>query len=60
MTKSALDAIPGIGEKKRMALLTAFGSVKDIADVDEAELAKVAGKTVARKVKQILDPTAPQ
>lgn len=41
--ESALDEIPGIGEKKKRALLTAFGSVRDLAGVPEEQIASVAG-----------------
>ncbi|MFQ6172546.1 excinuclease ABC subunit UvrC [Oryzobacter sp. R7] len=43
MTTSALDGIPGLGEKRRKALLRAFGSVKRIRSASVDELAAVPG-----------------
>lgn len=43
MTASALDGIPGLGEKRRKALLAHFGSVKRIRAASAEELADVAG-----------------
>ena len=47
---SKLDAIPGVGEKRRGALLKSFRSVKAVAAATEAELAAVVGKKTARAV----------
>ena len=41
--QSELDQIPGIGEKRRRALLTYFGSVKRIGEASIEEIAKVQG-----------------
>jgi excinuclease ABC subunit C len=41
--RSALDGIPGLGEKKAAALLRHFGSVKAIATATEEELRAVPG-----------------
>ena len=43
MTKSALDGIPGLGEKRRQTLLRTFGSVKKIRQATVEELAEVSG-----------------
>ncbi len=43
MTSSALDSVPGLGEKRRKALLSAFGSVKRVRAASIEELAGVAG-----------------
>jgi len=43
MTSSQLDGIPGLGEKRRTALLKQFGSVKRIRGASVDELAGVAG-----------------
>ena len=43
MTTSRLDGIPGLGEKRRKALLKAFGSVKRIGAASVEELAAVPG-----------------
>lgn len=56
MTKSKLDYIEGIGEKKRTALLKKFGSVKKIKEADIKELIKVQGinEKLAKKLKEEL------
>ncbi len=43
MTASALDAVPGLGEHRRKALLTRFGSVKRLMDASVEEIATVPG-----------------
>lgn len=43
--KSMLDDVPGIGEKRKKALLRHFGSVKRIREAGEDELAEVSGMT---------------
>ena len=43
MTTSRLDGIPGLGEKRRKALLKRFGSVKRIRAASVEELADVPG-----------------
>jgi excinuclease ABC subunit C len=40
---SALDQIPGIGPKKRQALLKAFGSVRDLLAATDEDIAAVSG-----------------
>jgi excinuclease ABC subunit C len=56
MTKSKLDYIYGIGEKKRMALLKEFGTVSKIKEASIEELTKVKGITesLANKIKEEL------
>ena len=44
---SALDGIAGVGEKRRNALLKAFGSLKAIKNATEDELAKTVPANVA-------------
>jgi excinuclease ABC subunit C len=53
---SQLDSIPGIGPKRRQALLKAFGSVKNIRQADVEAIAAVPGmnRTLAETVKSIL------
>lgn len=53
---SALDNIPGIGQKRKRALLRQFGSVKAIRNASVEELAAVKGmsKGTALKIKDIL------
>jgi excinuclease ABC subunit C len=43
MTTSALDAVPGLGETRRKALLAKFGSVKRLAGAGAEEIASVPG-----------------
>ena len=42
VSASALDRIPGIGPKRKVALLAHFGSVKRLCQADAAEVAAVA------------------
>ena len=53
MTKSALDYIEGIGEKKRQMLLKKFGSVKKIkeASIDELLMCKGISEELAKRIK---------
>ena len=56
MTKSKLDYIEGIGEKKRTALLKKFGSVAKIKEASIEEICEVKGinKELANKIKEEL------
>ena len=56
MTKSKLDYIEGIGEKKRTELLKKFGSVKKIKEADIEELIKIKGinENLAKRLKEEL------
>lgn len=56
MSKSALDEIEGIGEKKKEALLKAFDSIEKIREADISELTKIKGinEELARKIKENL------
>lgn len=56
MTKSKLDEIAGVGEKKREELLKKFGSVKKIKEATVEEIAEVKGINLklAQKIKQEL------
>jgi excinuclease ABC subunit C len=51
--QSALDTIPGIGPKRKKALLRKFGSVRGIRDASVEEIAATVGFTaaLAEKVK---------
>ncbi len=46
-TVSALDAIPGVGEKTRIALMTHFKSLKRIKEADIEDIADVVGPAKA-------------
>lgn len=52
IAKSPLDDIPGIGPKKKKALLMRFGSAKDVAGAGVKDLQEVEGisKAVAEKI----------
>jgi excinuclease ABC subunit C len=52
--QSALDTIPGIGPKRKKALLKKFGSVKAIREAEVDEIASTVGFTraLAEKVKE--------
>lgn len=56
MTKSKLDYIDGIGEKKRTALLKEFGSVANIKEASVEDLTKIKGinESLAKKLKEEL------
>lgn len=56
MTKSKLDYINGIGEKKRIELLKKFGTLKKIKEATIEEIAEVKGVNLklAEKIKQEL------
>ena len=49
-TQSALETIPGIGEKRADELLRHFGSIKKIREASEEDLAAVVGKALAGKL----------
>jgi excinuclease ABC subunit C len=52
--QSALDTIPGVGPKRKKALLRKFGSVKAIREAPVDEIASTVGftKSLAEKVKE--------
>jgi excinuclease ABC subunit C len=58
--RSALDDIPGIGAKRRKALLRHFGSVKAIraATVDQLAAAPSMGRASAEAVRSFFDDSA--
>ena len=55
-TKSTLDDIPGIGAKKKQALLKRFGSIEGIRRANIEEITKISGinEELARKIKEFL------
>ena len=57
ISKSVLDDIEGIGEKKKAELLKHFGSVKKIAEADIEEIAELKGinTKLAEKIKKALN-----
>jgi excinuclease ABC subunit C len=54
--RSELDLIPGIGEKTVIKLLKHFGSLEQVRQAPEDEIAKVAGRALARRVIEGLTP----
>lgn len=54
MTRSVLDSIPGVGDKRRRALLQRFGSVENIKKAEVYELAQAPGMNirVAEDIKE--------
>jgi excinuclease ABC subunit C len=56
MTASALDAVPGLGEHRRKALVTHFGSLARLkeATVDEITAVPGIGVATARAVLEAL------
>jgi len=58
ITKSELDFIEGIGEKKKIELLKKFGSVKKIKEATEQEIAEIKGINLqlAKRIKESLNP----
>ena len=53
---SELDQIPGVGEKTVQKLLREFGSPELVRSASEDDLARVAGRTAARRVKEFYAP----
>ena len=55
--KSALDDLPGVGTKRRQALLRVFGSVKRIRDAPVEQIASVPGigTALAGRIKATLE-----
>jgi excinuclease ABC subunit C len=55
-TRSALDAIPGVGPKRRRALIQKFGSLKGIREATVDEVASTVGftRSLAERVKASL------
>lgn len=51
MTGSALDKIPGIGERSRSRLLQVFRSVEEIKQMDMETIAEIVGQKKARILK---------
>lgn len=56
LTTSLLDTIPGIGAKRKKALLNHFGSVQDIKQAQAEDIAKVEGisKIIAQSIYDYL------
>jgi excinuclease ABC subunit C len=62
MTASALDAVPGLGQARRTALLKHFGSLKKVRAASAAEIAEVSGfgpATAQAVVEALAGQTSP-
>jgi excinuclease ABC subunit C len=55
-TVSALDSIPGVGPKRKKALLKKFGSVKGVREAPVEEIASTVGftRSLAERVKELI------
>ena len=62
MLRSIFDEVPGIGPKRREALLEHFTSLEDLRSASEEEIARVpgVGLTAARAIKKNLAPSGAQ
>jgi excinuclease ABC subunit C len=49
---SAFDGIPGLGAKRRTALLTRYRSLEEIARASQEELAAIVGPKIASRLKE--------
>jgi excinuclease ABC subunit C len=60
MTASALDSVPGLGEHRRKALVTHFGSIARLkeATVDQITAVPGIGVATAAAVLEALQPDA--
>ena len=54
--QSALDAVPGVGPKRKKALLRKFGSVKAVREAEVDDIAATVGftRSLAEKVKELV------
>ena len=52
---SKLDLVPGIGEKRKKALLKTFGSLKGIMNASDEELEKIIPKESIKVLKEIIN-----
>ncbi|HUS82451.1 MAG TPA: excinuclease ABC subunit UvrC [Dehalococcoidia bacterium] len=55
-TRSALDSIPGVGPKRKRALLRKFGSVREMREASVDDIAATVGftRSLAERVKEYL------
>ncbi|HJB49120.1 MAG TPA: excinuclease ABC subunit UvrC [Candidatus Olsenella excrementigallinarum] len=62
MTRSVIDDVPGVGPKRRRALMRRFGSLRRLRAASEAQIAQTPGvpAEVARAVWQALHELGPE
>ena len=51
---AVLATIPGVGEERARRLLSAFGSVANVAKARESEIAKIVGTKTAREIVRVM------
>ena len=56
MTRSVLDDIEGIGEKRKQELLKTFGSIEKIKEADIEDIMKIKGitRSIAENIKEAI------
>ncbi len=54
---SELESVPGVGEKTLFKLLREFGSAERVRAASDDELARVAGKASARRLREYFEKT---
>ncbi|HSM79854.1 MAG TPA: helix-hairpin-helix domain-containing protein, partial [Bryobacteraceae bacterium] len=54
---SELEQVPGVGEKTIFKLLREFGSAERVRAASEDDLARVAGKPAARRLREYFEKT---
>ncbi len=61
MTASVLDDIPGVGPKRKRALMKAFGSVRRLREADVADIAAVPGipREIAEEIAAVVRQSSP-
>jgi excinuclease ABC subunit C len=57
MVDSILDAVPGVGDKRKRQLLRRFGSLKRLRNATFEEIAEVVPASVASEVMTALGST---
>ena len=59
MVESLLDQVPGLGEVRRKALISYFGSLKKLREAEVADIAQVPGigPTTAAAIKEAVAAT---
>ena len=55
--RSELTEIPGVGPKRKRALLRKFGSLSGVRMASETELTAIVGPSLAREIRAVLAPT---